>query len=56
MLNDPNVIRQLQNLQSFQKLKQDEQQHATMRLQDNIFGQHLQNVLKVLGIMKKEDG
>lgn len=57
LLNDPNVLRQLQTLQNFQKFKQDEQQHA-MRLQDDIFEQHLQNVLKVcdnLRLLIEED-
>ncbi|XP_059226600.1 SR-related and CTD-associated factor 4 isoform X2 [Stomoxys calcitrans] len=45
LLNDPNVLRQLQTLQNFTKFKQDDKQH-TLRLQEEAFEKHLQNVLK----------
>ncbi|XP_017839117.1 SR-related and CTD-associated factor 4 isoform X3 [Drosophila busckii] len=44
LLNDPNVLRQLQTLQNFQKFKQEENQK--LRYQDDALQQHLQNVLK----------
>ncbi|BFG04355.1 SR-related and CTD-associated factor 4 [Drosophila madeirensis] len=45
LLNDPNVLRQLQTLQNFQKFKQQEE-NQKMRYQDDALQQHLQNVLK----------
>ncbi|XP_065370350.1 SR-related and CTD-associated factor 4 isoform X2 [Calliphora vicina] len=45
LLNDPNVLRQLQTLQNFTKFKQDDKQH-NLRLQEEAFEKHLQNVLK----------
>lgn len=46
LLNDPNVLRQLQTLQNFQKFKQQEE-NQKHRYQDDALQQHLQNVLKV---------
>ncbi|XP_030375392.1 uncharacterized protein LOC115624709 isoform X3 [Scaptodrosophila lebanonensis] len=45
LLNDPNVLRQLQTLQSFQKFKQQEE-NQKLRYQDDSLQQHLHNVLK----------
>ncbi|KRF79725.1 SR-related and CTD-associated factor 4 isoform X2 [Drosophila virilis] len=45
LLNDPNVLRQLQTLQNFQKFKQQEE-NQKHRYQDEALQQHLQNVLK----------
>ncbi|XP_023037676.1 SR-related and CTD-associated factor 4 isoform X2 [Drosophila willistoni] len=45
LLNDPNVLRQLQTLQNFQKFKQQEE-NQKLRYQDEALQQHLQNVLK----------
>ncbi|TMW48093.1 hypothetical protein DOY81_006833 [Sarcophaga bullata] len=45
LLNDPNVLRQLQTLQNFTKFKQEDKQH-NLRLQEEAFEKHLQNVLK----------
>ncbi|KAM8712099.1 hypothetical protein ACLKA7_012599 [Drosophila subpalustris] len=45
LLNDPNVLRQLQTLQNFQKFKQQEE-NQKHRYQDDALQQHLQNVLK----------
>lgn len=48
LLNDPNVLRQLQNLQ---KLKQQEEKNsklAEMRMQEEAFEKHLATVLKKL--------
>uniref|UniRef100_A0A0K8VQF3 Uncharacterized protein n=1 Tax=Bactrocera latifrons TaxID=174628 RepID=A0A0K8VQF3_BACLA len=49
LLNDPNVLLQLQTLQNFQKMKQQEEQQYKineMRMQEKEFEKHLQNVLK----------
>ncbi|XP_034111608.1 SR-related and CTD-associated factor 4 isoform X2 [Drosophila albomicans] len=45
LLNDPNVLRQLQTLQNFQKFKQQEE-NQKHRYPDDALQQHLQNVLK----------
>ncbi|EDW00960.1 GH21172 [Drosophila grimshawi] len=45
LLNDPNVLRQLQTLQNFQKFKQQEE-NQKHRYQEDALQQHLQNVLK----------
>uniref|UniRef100_W8BYR7 Protein SCAF8 n=1 Tax=Ceratitis capitata TaxID=7213 RepID=W8BYR7_CERCA len=49
LLNDPNVLLQLQTLQNFQKMKQQEEQQYKMnemRMQEKEFEKHLQTVLK----------
>ncbi|XP_055855720.1 SR-related and CTD-associated factor 4 isoform X2 [Episyrphus balteatus] len=49
LLKDPNVLRQLQTLQNFQKFKQqEEKQHKLneLRMQEEAFEKHIQNVLK----------
>ncbi|XP_023167393.2 SR-related and CTD-associated factor 4 isoform X1 [Drosophila hydei] len=51
LLNDPNVLRQLQTLQNFQKFKQQEE-NQKHRYQDDALQQHLQNVLKGTGGLK----
>uniref|UniRef100_A0A1A9WBX4 RRM domain-containing protein n=1 Tax=Glossina brevipalpis TaxID=37001 RepID=A0A1A9WBX4_9MUSC len=48
LLNDPNVLRQLQTLQNFQKFKQEDKQH-NLRLHEEAFEKHLHNVLKSAG-------
>ncbi|XP_075169592.1 insulator su(Hw) mRNA adaptor isoform X2 [Haematobia irritans] len=45
LLNDPNVLRQLQTLQNITKFKQEDKQH-NLRMQEEAFEKHLQNVLK----------
>ncbi|XP_017040891.1 SR-related and CTD-associated factor 4 isoform X2 [Drosophila ficusphila] len=45
LLNDPNVIRQLQTLQNFQKFKQQEE-NQKHRYPDDALQQHFQNVMK----------
>ncbi|KAH8372861.1 hypothetical protein KR009_006589, partial [Drosophila setifemur] len=45
LLNDPNVLRQLQTLQNFQKFKQQEE-NQKHRYTDDALHQHLQNVMK----------
>uniref|UniRef100_A0A1A9ZJG2 RRM domain-containing protein n=1 Tax=Glossina pallidipes TaxID=7398 RepID=A0A1A9ZJG2_GLOPL len=48
LLNDPNVLRQLQTLQNFQKFKQEDKQH-NLRLHEEAFEKHLHSVLKNSG-------
>ncbi|XP_017092620.1 uncharacterized protein Isha isoform X3 [Drosophila bipectinata] len=50
LLNDPNVLRQLQTLQNFQKFKQQEE-NQKHRYPDDALQQHFQNVLKSSGGM-----
>ncbi|XP_017073101.1 SR-related and CTD-associated factor 4 isoform X2 [Drosophila eugracilis] len=45
LLNDPNVLRQLQTLQNFQKFKQQEE-NQKHRYADEALQQHFQNVMK----------
>ncbi|XP_017027392.1 uncharacterized protein Isha isoform X4 [Drosophila kikkawai] len=45
LLNDPNVLRQLQTLQNFQKFKQQEE-NQKHRYPDEALQQHFQNVMK----------
>ncbi|XP_017867187.1 PREDICTED: uncharacterized protein LOC108616481 isoform X6 [Drosophila arizonae] len=49
LLNDPNVLRQLQTLQNFQKFKQQEENQKHRYQEQDALQQHLQNVLKGTG-------
>ncbi|XP_037953014.1 SR-related and CTD-associated factor 4 isoform X2 [Teleopsis dalmanni] len=54
LLNDPNVLRQLQTLQNFQKFKQQEDKHKNdLRMQEEAF---MQTVLKTSATMGSQDG
>lgn len=46
LLKDPNVLRQLQTLQNFQKFKPDDKQNQRMP-GDESYEKHIQNVLMV---------
>lgn len=47
LLNDPNVLRQLQTLQNFQKFKQQEENQKHRYQDDARQQQHMQNAYKV---------
>lgn len=48
LLNDPNVLRQLQNLQKLQQQEEKQSKLAEMRIQEEAFEKHLATVLKKL--------
>lgn len=47
LLNDPNVLRQLQNLQKLKQQEEKQSKLTEMRLQEEAFEKHLATVLKV---------
>lgn len=48
LLNDPNVLRQLQNLQKLKQQEEKQSKLAEMRMQEEAFEKHLATVLKKL--------
>ena len=48
LLNDPNVLRQLQNLQKLKQQEEKQSKLTEMRLQEEAFEKHLATVLKVM--------
>lgn len=48
LLNDPNVLRQLQNLQKLKQQEEKQSKLAEMRMQEEAFEKHLASVLKKL--------